>query len=81
MVFLFFIIVFYSLAVSFLSVYVYTPSGRRTTISALNPFAPGCRIILIKCSLRVSSEAISFNRAYKTFRLVNYTVPELICGE
>ena len=35
-----FIKVFYSLAVSFLSVYVYTPSGRRTTISALNPFAP-----------------------------------------
>ena len=32
--------VFYSIAVSSLSTYIYTPSGRRTTISALNPFAP-----------------------------------------
>ena len=48
-VFSFFIIVFYSIAVSFLLVYVYTPSGRRRTISALNPFAP--RPVLIKNSL------------------------------
>ena len=36
---------FYSIAVSFLSVYVYTPSGRRTAISALNPYAPGSVLI------------------------------------
>ena len=36
-----FLIVFYSIAVSFLSVYVYTPSGRRTTISAPKPRTQG----------------------------------------
>ena len=40
------LIVFYSIAVSFLSVYVYTPSGRKTTISAQIPLVLGRRFRL-----------------------------------
>ncbi len=55
--------VFYSIAVSFLSVYVYTPSGRRTTISALNPFAPDS--VLIK-----NLPTIGFNCIFYGFALI-----------
>ena len=46
-----FFIVFYSFAVSDLSMYAYTPSGRKTANSALNPFASGS--ILIKNSPKI----------------------------